>query len=190
MHYITRLSILMIFSLILSASAFGQRKNFARAGDEAFEDRKYVVAIERYKKAQGKIKNNKAEKDRVAFRLAECYRLTGNPKAAKAQYKRLHKTGYAKKEPILLLHYANIMKNEGFPEEALEYYNLYAEAVPDDPRGLAGVEPRQHDHRFLDPPGDHRPAKRRVDKDLAARGQPASVDGEFPAVNPTFLLPT
>lgn len=140
MHLINRLSVLILLSLLVSATAFGQRKNFARAGDEAYEDKKYVVAIERYKKAQGKIKNNKAEKDRVAFRMAECYRLTGNPKAAKAQYKRLSKTGYDKKEPIILLHYADIMKSEGFPDEALEYYNLYAEAVPDDPRGPAGVE--------------------------------------------------
>jgi len=140
MHFITRLSVLFLFSLVLSASAFGQRKNFARAADEAFEDRKYVVAIERYKKAQGKIKNNKAEKDRVSFRLAECYRLTGNPRAARAQYKRLYNTGFSKKEPIILLHYANIRKTEGFLEEALEFYNLYTEAVPDDPRGPAGVE--------------------------------------------------
>ncbi len=140
MHLINRLSVLILLSLLVSATAFGQRKNFARAGDEAYEDKKYVVAIERYKKAQGKIKNNKAEKDRVAFRMAECYRLTGNPKAAKAQYKRLSKTGYDKKEPIILLYYADIMKSEGFHDEALEYYNLYAEAVPDDPRGPAGVE--------------------------------------------------
>ena len=140
MHFMTRLSVLMIFSIVLSASAFGQRKNFARAADEAFEDRKYVVAIERYKKAQGKIKNNKAERDRVSFRLAECYRLTGNSRSARAQYKRLHSSGFAKKEPIILLHYANIRKTEGFLEEALEFYNLYAEAVPDDPRGPAGVE--------------------------------------------------
>ena len=140
MHLIIRLTFLFLISLVVSTTAFGQRKNYARAGDEAFEDRKYVIAIERYKKAQGKIKNNKAEKDRVSFRMAECYRLTGNPKAAKAQYKRLHKTGYDKKEPEILLHYANIMKIEGFYDEALEYYNLFAEKAPEDPRGPAGAE--------------------------------------------------
>jgi len=140
MHLIKKLTILILVSLVVSATAVGQRKNYARAGDEAFEDHKYVLAIERYKKAQGKIKNNKAEKDRVAFHLAECYRLTGNPKAAKAQYKRLHKTGYSKKEPIIMLHYANILKSGGFYEEALEFYNLYSEEVPDDPRGPAGAE--------------------------------------------------
>jgi peptidoglycan-associated lipoprotein len=140
MHLIKNISLLVIIGLVFSATVYGQRKNFARTADEAFDDRKYVLAIERYKKAQGKIKNNKAEKDRVSFRLAESYRLTGNPRAAKAQYKRLHKTGYSKKEPVIMLYYADIVKAEGFYEEALEFYNLYAEAVPDDPRGAAGAE--------------------------------------------------
>jgi len=140
MNLIAKISFLVFIGLIVSATVYGQRKNYARTADEAFEDKKYVLAIERYKKAQSKIKNNKAEKDRVSFRMAECYRLTANPKAAKAQYKRLHKTGYDKKEPVLLLNYANILKSEGSYEEALEFFNLYAEAVPDDPRGPAGVE--------------------------------------------------
>ncbi|MEN8225147.1 MAG: OmpA family protein [Bacteroidota bacterium] len=140
MNLITKTSFFLLIGMLISASLFGQRRNYARGADEAFEDKKYVLAIEKFKKAQSKIKNNKAEKDRVSFRLAECYRLTGNPRAAKAQYKRLHKSGYDKKEPILLLHYANIMKGAGSYEEASEFYNLYAEAVPDDPRGAAGIE--------------------------------------------------
>jgi peptidoglycan-associated lipoprotein len=136
-----KISVLLIFMiLITSGASMAQRRNHAKSADEAFDDRKYVVAIEKYKKAQSKIKNNKAEKDRVSFRLAESYRLTGNPKAAKAQYKRLQKTGYDKKEPILLLHYANILKTEGDYDEAREMYALYAEAVPDDPRGPAGLK--------------------------------------------------
>lgn len=140
MSLITKISFFLLMSLIVSSSALGQRKNYAKTADEAFEDKKYVLAIERYKKAQQKVKNNKGEKDRISFYLAECYRYTGNPKAAKAQYKRLHKTGYNKKEPVLLLHYANILKMEGSYEEALEFFNLFAEAEPDDPRGPAGVE--------------------------------------------------
>jgi peptidoglycan-associated lipoprotein len=140
MNLLAKISFFLLISLIVSTTAFGQRKNYARTADEAFEDKKYVLAIERYKKAQSKIKNNKAEKDRVSYHLAECYRLTGVPKSAKAQYKRLYKSGYDKKEPILLLHYANILKGEGGYEEALEYYILYSEAVPEDSRGASGVE--------------------------------------------------
>ncbi|HSG68015.1 MAG TPA: tetratricopeptide repeat protein, partial [Bacteroidales bacterium] len=139
MNLTAKISFFLILSFIVSVSVFGQRKNYARTADEAFEDRKYVLAIERYKKAQAKIKDNKSEKDRVSFNLAECYRLTGNPKAAKAQYKRLQKSGYEKKEPVLLLHYADILKSEGSYEEALEFYQMYSDAVPEDPRGPDGV---------------------------------------------------
>ena len=139
MNLITKITFLTFLGLLVSVSVFGQRKNFARSADEAFDDKKYSLAIERYKKAQSKIKDNKGEKDRVSFNLAECYRLTGNPKAAAAQYKRLYKSGYDKREPILLLRYADIMKQDGSYEEALEYYNLYTEAAPEDPRGPNGV---------------------------------------------------
>lgn len=151
-----KISVLLIFMiLITSGASMAQRRNHAKSADEAFDDRKYVVAIEKYKKAQSKIKNNKAEKDRVSFRLAESYRLTGNPKAAKAQYKRLQKTGYDKKEPILLLHYANILKTEGDYDEAREMYALYAEAVPDDPRGPAGLKSIEMMDEWLEYPSNY-----------------------------------
>lgn len=140
MKLITKITVFLLLGIFLSASVYGQRRNYAKGGDEAFEDKKYVVALERYKKAQKKIKNNKSEKDRVSYQMAECYRLTGNPRAAKAQYKRLHKSGYDKKEPILLLHYANILKSESNYEEAATYYQLYADAEPLDSRGQAGLE--------------------------------------------------
>ena len=149
-------SVLLVFMILIASGAtMAQRRNHAKGADEAFDDRKYVVAIEKYKKAQSKIKNNKAEKDRVSFRLAESYRLTGNPKAAKAQYKRLQRTGYDKKEPILLLHYANILKTEGDFEEAREMYGLYAEAVPDDPRGPAGLKSIELMDEWLEYPSNY-----------------------------------
>ena len=85
MDLLRKLMLFMLMSLVITGTALSQRRNYARSADEAFEDKKYVLAIERYKKAQSKIKNDKGEKDRVSFRLAECYRLTGNPRAAKAK---------------------------------------------------------------------------------------------------------
>lgn len=142
-------------SLVITGTALSQRRNYARSADEAFEDKKYVLAIERYKKAQSKIKNDKGEKDRVSFRLAECYRLTGNPRSAKAQYKRLQRSGFESKEPVLLLHYANILKEEGSFDEAREFYNLYAAAVPDDPRGAAGIESLDMMEEWLEYPSKY-----------------------------------
>lgn len=131
---------LATFFLLLAGSTSGQKRTFLRSADEAFEDQRYAVAIERYQKAYTKLKKNPAERDRVSFQLAECYRLTGDSKRAEAQYRRLIKNGYDSKEPQIRLYYANYLRAEGDLEEALIHYELYANKVPDDPRGQYGIQ--------------------------------------------------
>lgn len=136
-HFRHLLTIVLICTVAISS--FGQKRTHIRSADEAFEDKRYTVAIEKYQKAYTKSKKNEAEKDRIAFMLAECYRLTNNWKRAKGQYRRLIRTGYEAKEPQILLYYAEIMRWEGDLQEAKTYFELYAEKVPDDPRGPNGV---------------------------------------------------
>ena len=134
-----RTLILIAGMILLAVQLNAQKKTYIRVADDAFEDQKYSVAIEKYKKAYTKSKKNQAERDRIAFMLAECYRLTNDPKRAKGQYKRLIRTDYDSKEPFILLYYANIMKGEGDLEEARTYYEAFTERMPDDPRGPNGV---------------------------------------------------
>ena len=94
------LTVLVLMAVQLSAQ---QKKTFIRVADEAFEDQRYAVAIEKYKKAYTKTKKNPSERDRISFMLAECYRLTNDPKRAKGQYKRLVRTSYDNKQPMILL---------------------------------------------------------------------------------------
>ncbi len=119
--------------------AFSQR-NPAKGADEAFARQQYSLAIDKYKKAYTKVKKNKEERNRITAQLAECYRLTGNYKRAAISYKQLIRKEYDKRNPELLLHYANMLKMTGKYPEAIEQYNAYAERVPDDPRGPAGAE--------------------------------------------------
>ena len=127
---------LLLFLLVIQASA--QKRTYIRTADEAFEDQRYSVAIEKYQKAYTKVKKNPSERDRITFRLAESYRLTGDVKRADVQYKRLIKNGYDSKEPIILLYYAEAQKADGNLEEAKIYYEQYDKKVPDDPRGKFG----------------------------------------------------
>ncbi len=129
-----------IFLILAALPASGQKKTFIRSADDAFEDQRYAIAVEKYQKALTKVKKNPLEKDRIAFRLAECYRLTGDMKRADIQYKRLIKNGYDSKEPVILLHYANAQRIEGNLEEARIYYEQYQKKVPDDPRGEYGLQ--------------------------------------------------
>lgn len=137
------LSILTIVLLGLLAcnQASGQKqRSFIRSADDAFADERYTIAIEKYQKAYTKVKKNPAERDRITFQLAECYRKTGEIKRAEIQYKRLIKNGYDTKQPIILLYYANAQKSEGNLDEAKTYYGLYDKKVPDDPRGKYGIQ--------------------------------------------------
>jgi peptidoglycan-associated lipoprotein len=140
MRNITRIFVLGLIFLISLSQASGQKRSFIRTADEAFEDERYSVAVEKYQKAYTKVKKNPGERDRISYRMAECYRKMGDIKRADIQYKRLIKNGYDSKEPIILLHYANTQKADGNLDIAKEYYELYEKKVPDDPRGKYGIE--------------------------------------------------
>jgi peptidoglycan-associated lipoprotein len=141
---INKLTLFLLPLLVLlftSATVSGQKRTFIRSADEAFEDQRYAIAIERYQKAYTKLKRkDPTEKERIAFQLAECYRLTGDDKRAKAQYRRLIKNGYDSKQPQILLYYANMMKADGDTTEARDHYQLYISKVPEDPRGEYGLQ--------------------------------------------------
>jgi len=130
---------IIIIGLILSSAAYGQKKR-TQIADQAFLDEHYYVAVDRYKKAYSKVKNNKAEKSRIAFNIAECYRMIGDFRRAAPAYKRTVRMDYQRKEPKVLLYYADALKATGKYEEAIEQYNEYIGMLPEDPRGPAGVE--------------------------------------------------
>ena len=131
--------VLLSFLIALPSLLFAQR-NPAKSADEAFSKQQYSLAIDKYKKAYSKVKKNKEEKNRITAQLAECYRLTGNYKRASASYKRLIRNDWDKRNPEILLHYANMLKINGEYAAAIEQYNSYAERAPEDPRGRRGAE--------------------------------------------------
>ncbi|MAZ93452.1 MAG: hypothetical protein CMF58_03460 [Lentimicrobiaceae bacterium] len=134
-------STLLIFSFVIAIPIMvSAQRNPAKSADEAFSKQQYSLAIDKYKKAYTKVKKNKEEKNRITAQLAECYRLTGNYKRASISYKRLIKNDYDKRNPELLLHYANMLKMTGNYDDAINQYNAYSLRVPEDPRGVNGAE--------------------------------------------------
>lgn len=134
--------VFLLFFLLLGLfvpQAFSQR-NPAKGADEAFDRKQYSIALEKYKKAYGKVKKNPAEKDRINYKMAECYRFTGAYKRAEAAYRKVLKAGYQERNPEILLIYADLLKANQKFEEAITYYKMFAEKVPDDPRGAEGAE--------------------------------------------------
>ncbi|MCK9616881.1 MAG: OmpA family protein [Lentimicrobiaceae bacterium] len=125
--------------VILPLAGFSQSKLVQNA-DNAFRNQRYTYAINKYKKAYTRVKRNKAEKNRIWFQLAECYRLTNDIKKAEAAYRRLIKANYEEEKPILLLYYADMLRINNKTEEALLQYKAYQEKAPEDPRGANGVQ--------------------------------------------------
>ena len=155
MNY-SKIVLFFLMAFVLSSAVTAQKtRYYAKSADEAFEDEKYALAVERYQKIVNKVKNNKAEKDRIYFQMAECYWHMAEYKKAKAQYKRLIRSNYERKEAIILLHYAETLKMDGNYEEAKEFYNAYAELVPDDARGLNGALSCDFIQEWIDNPSKY-----------------------------------
>jgi len=131
----------LLFSLLLILPASGlyaQSRRIA-AAEEAFNSFQYNLAVTRYKKAYSKTKS-RPEKERISFQMAECYRMMNQTKKAEANYRRIIKGDYAKRNPIVYLQYANMLRANEKYDIAKEYYTIYSENVTDDPRGPNGVK--------------------------------------------------
>ncbi len=133
--------LLISFIFFISVFSVSAQNKFSKAADDAFADQMYLLALQKYQKAYTKVKKNKAERDRISFRQAECYRMMNNTKKAEAAYKRLITNAkYIKDEPKVLLYYADMLKTNGNYEEAQKQYQAYKEKSPGDPRADIGIE--------------------------------------------------
>ena len=130
-----------IITIVFSAQPILAQRKACKSADIAFERKQYNTAIERYKKAYKKNSKKKNQDDReyITYQLAECYRLTEATKLAESHYKRLLKTEYPKKYPIIYLYYADALKRNKKYEDAIANYTIYNELMPEDARGVAAL---------------------------------------------------
>lgn len=133
------LGISLIFLLFFSTFTIAQNK-YSKAADDAFTDQMYSLALTRYQKAYSKVKKNKAERDRISLRMADCYRMMNNTKKAEIAYKRLALGKYSKDDPKVILYYADALKANGNYDDAILQYTSYLEKVPGDKSADIGIE--------------------------------------------------
>jgi len=141
------------FGILLSVNVFGQR-NVTERADRDFEDQKYSVAVEEYKKAYSKVKD-RDRKNVIRFKMAECYRLMNNSKRAEATYKGLVRTKYYKEKPEILLHYAEMLKENEKYDDAISQFAEYIKLRPDDPRGSDGLKSCHMQQEWVKHPTNH-----------------------------------
>ncbi|MBK6966998.1 MAG: OmpA family protein [Bacteroidales bacterium] len=131
----------LLISLLITFGApdgAAQSRRIA-AAEEAFSSFQYNLAATRYKKAFSKTKS-RPEKDRISFQMAECYRMMNSTKKAEANYRRIIKSDFARRNPIVYLYYADMLRFNEKYDIAKDYYTMYAENVPEDIRGANGVK--------------------------------------------------
>ncbi len=144
---------LILFLMFVSTMALAQR-DFTEAADRDFEDQKYSIAIDKYKKAYSKTKD-RDEKNRIRFQMAECYRLMNETRRAEVYYKSLVRTDYFKKEPIVLYYYAEMLKANQDYDEAIPIYEQYIKLRPNDPRGRDGLKSCKLQKDWVENPTGH-----------------------------------
>ena len=146
------LSLLFVF---LNTDLYAQRRNPAKNADLAFGRKQYTEAVDRYKKAYRKTRRKKDERNRITFQIAECYRLIGLTKRAEPYYKRVLKTDFVNSHPEVYLYAADTYKINEKYKEAIANYEIYAQKVPDDPRGRLGAESTALIEEWLDNPSKY-----------------------------------
>lgn len=129
-----RIVVLMLIILI-PFTAYPQKRKAQKAYD-AWEAGEYFEAIDLFKDAYSKTRD-RDEKSEYVFMVAECYRLTNNPRNAEPWYKRI--SGRDNARPEATYWYAETLKKNGKYEEALEAFEEYKQIVPSDARSDLGI---------------------------------------------------
>ena len=127
--------ILIFLGLCLNLQA---QSLVTRDADDAYANLQYTVAASKYKKAYA-IAKAAPEKERILYRLAECYRMINDTKNAEITYGTLVRNGFDKKNPMVLLYYADAQRANEKYDEAKDNYELFTKAEPKDLRGRNGM---------------------------------------------------
>lgn len=138
MKNIYLITIYMLAFLSLPLVSFGQGK-YVIMGNKAYENKQYILAIDYYSKALSKFEGERNERNEVAFKQADCFRMINNPKKSELAYQRLIKNKYVEKEPLIYLYCATSLSAQGRYMEALPMFNQYLAKVPGDQLALAGA---------------------------------------------------
>ena len=152
-----RFAITLFLSIFLFSAAHAQMKFFNEA-EETYQAGQFFKAVDLYRDAYDKIQGS-AIKDEITFKIAECYRKSGQPRKAELWYSKAIKKDYD--NPLIYLYHANALKtNEKF-EEAIEQYKQYQELKPDDPRGERGVKSCTMAKKWKENPNGYNVTKQR-----------------------------
>lgn len=131
-----RILISVLFLSFISTFSLAQKDPVAEA-DQAFNAGEYFEAINLYKQAYMKVKEN-SKKAEVIYKTGLCYKKINDAPQAEVWFKKAVKVKYT--NPLATLYFADALKQNEKYDEALIAYRDYLKLVPGDLRGKNGVE--------------------------------------------------
>jgi peptidoglycan-associated lipoprotein len=121
---------IILWSVIALPEVSAQKRKTERAY-AAFDAGEYYDAIDQFKDAYSKTsKSDKNVRTELVFMIAECYRLTNDPKDAETWYKLAVKSSFSKPEAQFYL--AESMKKNGKYQQAVDEFKKYKQVAPSD----------------------------------------------------------
>lgn len=138
------LLIVLLFPCLLLATAD------LREADKAYASQYYYNAMLLYKKASVQKTVSKAEKARISFQIAECFRKMGDWNAACSYYEKCIRQNYPDDRSYLYLGQMQQMK--GQYQQAILNFQEYQRRVPSDPAAQAGIDACQRSIEWLAQP--------------------------------------
>ncbi|MCX6333740.1 MAG: OmpA family protein [Bacteroidia bacterium] len=128
-----RFFILILLVLIAAIQEAPAQKRKAERAYAAFEAGEYYDAIDQFKDTYSKTKGtDKAARSEIVYMIAECYRLTNDPKNAETWYKLAVKSSNSKPEAQYWL--AESMKKNGKYPQAIDELKKYRQIASSDAR--------------------------------------------------------
>lgn len=128
--------ILLVQVCIFTPVQAQKKKDKDHKANMAFNAGEYYKAADLYKTAFNKIKD-KNKQNEVIYKIAECYRIVRDTKKAELWYKKAISKNF--QDPLIYLHYGEMLMMAENYQEAVEQFKKYKELVPDDPRGENGI---------------------------------------------------
>jgi hypothetical protein len=131
-----------IFVLFLLPTFAAAQSRAMERADRLFEETAYPDATEAYLK----IVRDQPRNKKAMVRLADCYRLTNDPRNAMRWYARAVK--FKGIRPEVWYHYGQVLMINRKYKEALPWFEKYRAAHPEDPRSHEMIEACLNQDRF------------------------------------------
>ena len=122
--------------IILSSFSYSQSGDFIKA-NKAFDNGEYGKAEKIFKNAYQR-SNDRAEKNEIGFKLAQCYFFLGDFKKAETNFRRTIKMRYD--NPLVHYYLAECYKGMEKFDKAESEYEKFIKLDPDNPKGSFALE--------------------------------------------------